>query len=129
MRGVYMIADNCGRVYYIGQSKDIEKRAKQHLYELNRDEEDWRKNKMYRLLGRIYGLDQMDLGLYVIKECEEKDLKKLEDVMIRVFKTVLNSKIPKGGEKFIQWIENIEDAIFYADFIGEKNITGLKRIW
>lgn len=129
MCGIYVIADSCGRIYYVGQSREIEKRAKAHLYEMSRDENDDRKNKMYWILGRMYDTQPIDLGLYIVRECEEKDLKKLEEVMIRVFKPVLNSKIPKGGEKFIQYIQNVTDAIQWAEFVGRKNIDGLKRVW
>lgn len=127
MIGIYMIADRAGRVYYIGQSKDIEKRAKQHIYEMQRDESDYRKNKMYWILGRMYH-SELDLGLYIVKECKENELQRLEDTMIRVFKPVLNSKIPKGGEKFIQWIDTVTDAIFYAGFIGRKKIRRINKI-
>ena len=67
MVGIYVIADADGRVYYVGKSKQIEKRAKQHLREMSRDEDDWRKNKMYWILDRMYYTQPMDLGLYVKK--------------------------------------------------------------
>ena len=129
MIGVYVIADADGRVYYVGKSKQIEKRAKKHLYEMSREENDWRKNKMYWLLGRMYYTQPMDLGLYVIRECKEEELKVLEEKMIRVLKPVLNSQIPVGGEKFIDDIECVTDAVVYADWNGLKNFNGLKRLW
>ena len=49
--------------------------------------------------------------------------------MIRVFKPVLNTQVPEGGEKFIDDIECVTDAMVYADWNGCKGLSGLKRLW
>ena len=129
MIGIYVIADADGRVYYVGKSKHIEKRAKQHLYEMSRDESDWRKNKMYWLLGRMYYTQPIDLGLYVAGECEEAWLDFHEQRIMKQLQPVLNSIVPPGCRRVIQEIDTVTDAIVYADQNTKWDFGHLKRLW
>lgn len=129
MCGIYVIADASGRVYYVGKSKHIEKRAKQHLYEMSRDEDDYRKSKMYWILGRMYYTQPIDLGLYVVGECEEEWLDFHEQRIMRKLEPVLNSIVPPGCRRVMHKIDTVTDAIVYADQNTKWDFSHLQRLW
>ena len=63
------------------------------------------------------------------EEWEKEDLQEIEADAIRELKPVLNSQVPKGCIKYIDYIESVTDAVVQADKNGQWNFEGCQRIW
>ena len=97
--GIYAITINNG-IVYIGQSKDIYKRCCQHIY--NTQNAMLNKEKKYLLLLSAQ-LGGFDVDCQTICQCEDNQLRGLEDYYIDKYKPILNIMTPNG----IQDIDNI----------------------
>lgn len=132
MKGIYAITDCDGRVYYVGQSKDLESRAKQHLREIKKDRNDYDKNKMYWILGIMYECCYHTLNFQVLDIDEnwtEEDLLEIEADTTRELKPVLNTQVPKDCIRYIDNIWSVTDAIVQAEENGRWDFGELPKLW
>ena len=128
MRGIYAIADQDGRVYYIGRSQQIDMRAWDHLAKIKQDRLQYKKTKMYLLLQDL--TKEVELRCYAIVESLMRiDLRKLEKEYIIKFKPILNTLVPSGCEKYIDKVETAEDVIKLAGLHGYWPLEEFRRIW
>ena len=128
MKGIYIIADKEGRIYYVGRSQSIDTRARSHLAKIIQDREYYKKTKMYLLLEDLTA--KVELGCYVVVESLMRiDLRKLEKEYIVKFKPILNTLVPSGCEKYIDKVETAEDVIKLAGLHGYWSLEEFRRIW
>lgn len=102
MIGIYKITNQVNNKCYIGQSICIEKRWKEHIYEAEKGDKNY---KLY-LAIRKYGIDNFTFE--VIEECSEKDLNEKEIFYIKKYDSYLNgynSTLGGQGKNFQRIIE------------------------
>ena len=80
MVGIYMIKNLKNDNIYIGQSKNIEKRWKEHIKELNGN---YHPNKKMQHDWNKYGKDYFEFSIVI--ECDIKELQELEILYIKEF--------------------------------------------
>ena len=86
-----MMTNKLDGASYIGQSKDIEKRIKQHYYHRNCPV------SAIDFAIKIYGVDNFDVT--VLEECSEDQLDELEDYYIQIYQThKCGYNIIRGGQ-------------------------------
>ena len=120
-----------GRVYYVGQSGQLDSRAHSHLVKIIQDEENYNKNKLYWLLGK---LRQCKVGLhcYALEEYfpwDGIDIKAREKENIRLLKPVLNTQVPSDCVCYMRSINNAAQAAAQADENGRWDFDGCRRLW
>ena len=131
MKGIYAITDSDGRVYYVGQSKNLEVRAYQHLNAIKKGYPEGN-NKMYWLLGNMFINDIVHLQFQVLREWEDKenvDLRLEERKIIQMLKPVLNSQVPDGCLIYMRRINSVVDAVTIADENGRWRFGDKRIIW
>lgn len=131
MKGIYAITDSDGRVYYVGQSKNLEVRAYQHLNAIKKGYPEG-DNKMYWLLGNMFVNDIVHLQFQVLHEWEDKediDLQLEEKEVIQMLKPVLNSQVPNGCVIYMRYINSVVDAVTTADKNGKWQFGDRRIIW
>jgi len=101
--GIYMVVNLINQHKYIGQSKNIKKRFKQHhLCDYNNTNNCCYNTKFYQAL-RKYGLDNFEV--IILELCEENELDALEQKYIKQFDTFKNGyNSTEGGQN---WSSNI----------------------
>ena len=133
MKGIYVIADEGGRVYYVGQSGQLENRAWGHLTKIKQDENKYDKNKMYWLLGRMYNDPLFNLlHCYILEKWSMEnniDLKKQEKEWIRQLKPVLNTQVPVDCVCYMEDIECMVEAVAQAEQNGRWDFSDCEVIW
>ena len=120
-----------GRVYYVGQSGQLDSRARSHLVQIIQDEEHCDKNKLYWLLGK---LQQCEVGLhcYALEEYfpwDNIDIKVREKENIRLLKPVLNTQVPSDCICYMKNIWNAVEAVTQADENGKWDFSECRRLW
>ena len=131
MKGIYAITDSDGRVYYVGQSKNLEVRAYQHLNAIKKGYPEGN-NKMYWLLENMFINDIVHLQFQVLREWEDKenvDLRLEERKIIQMLKPVLNSQVPDGCLIYMRRINSVVDAVTIADENGRWRFGDKRIIW
>lgn len=108
MCGIYAIGDIDGRIYYVGKSKDIEKRVEQHKREIRKGE-----TKLYTILKGLAAL--ITLEFWLLEEVKEDKLNIEESYWIRKIEPILNTQVPEGGKRFIDRVNSVADAVVIAD--------------
>ena len=92
MTGIYCIkVDNC--IAYIGKSKDVESRIRNHWTNIFRETE----NKYHLLKTSLF--HQHSLSFWIIEECKEEELGEKESKWIAALHPCLNSMFNKGNGK------------------------------
>ena len=116
MCGIYVITLESDKVMYVGKSKHIEKRVKEHIEGIDKGE-----TKMYWLLHQM---ELMGVRFWVVEECEEERLSEREAFWIKTLKPVLNTQIPAGGRRYVDKVECVTDAYTQALENGLWKIEG-----
>lgn len=104
MIGIYKITNQCNGKIYIGQSKDIEERWKEHKRKM------WVRNTLLYQAMREFGIDNFTFE--VIEECEIINLNDKEKYYISKY----NTMNPNGYN--MSTIENIQHKISW-DIVNE----------
>lgn len=102
MCGIYVITLEDDKVMYVGKSKHVEERMKEHIEGIDKGQ-----SKMYWLLKNM---EELGVKFWIVEECEEEDLSDYEKYWIKILKPVLNTQVPQGCERYIDRIECVIDA-------------------
>jgi group I intron endonuclease len=127
MTGIYKITNRVNQKFYIGQSKDIEKRWKDHKQEKSR-----KQNTILQRAFAKYGIENFDFE--VLQECTKEELNELEVKYIAEFKAQGKAEynIAEGGYgdplkyKTEEELEIIREKVRAAN-IGKKLSEEHKR--
>lgn len=106
MCGIYAITLEDDKVMYVGKSKNVLKRIKQHIEGI-----DQTKTKMYWLLNRM---ESFGVKFWLVEKCDEDELDYLEKFWIKRMKPVLNTQVPQGCERYINKVESVTEAYVQA---------------
>lgn len=106
MCGIYAITLEDDKVMYVGKSKNVLKRIKQHIEGI-----DQTKTKMYWLLNKM---ESFGVKFWLVEKCDEDELDYLEKFWIKRMKPVLNTQVPQGCERYINKVESVTDAYVQA---------------
>ncbi len=103
--GIYCIENKISNKKYIGQSRNIEKRIKEHTYNLLKHNHS---NPHLNDSFQKYGIE--NFSFYILSVCEEKDLDKLEKHYIKTCKAKNPSgyNLRDGGEGNSGWKQSEE---------------------
>ena len=97
MTGIYKITNKINNKMYIGQSKDIKKRWKQHLYEMNNKKSHSYNYELYRSM-RKHGVENFSFD--ILEECNVEDLNRREMYWVNFYDTYFNGyNKTLGGEQ------------------------------
>ena len=126
MVGIYKITNNINGKAYIGQSKNIERRWKQHIYHAINSNEDCN-SLLYKAIHK-YGIENFKFE--VITECSIDELDKLEIFYIEQYDTYYNGyNLTLGGsgnhneinkEKILGIISDLENTEMSHREIAQK---------
>lgn len=82
--GIYMIKNKLNGHMYIGLSKNIEKRIKDHFFHVNSERKDNKNKALYNAIKK-YGKDNFEWS--ILEECEQDQLKEKEIYWIKYYNT------------------------------------------
>lgn len=126
MRGIYVIESE-GRVLYVGQSENIQERARTHFRKIQNELQP--KSKMYWILWQLRKCG-LNLKCWLLEETyKAQSLKGIEDENIRQLRPVLNTQVPHDMVSYINKIQTAEEALIMANNNGQWNFTNLKLLW
>lgn len=127
MIGIYKIQNLTNGKCYIGQSKDIKRRWRNHCYSANNPTDHNYNNPLYRSI-RKYGIE--NFSFEVIEECLVSELNDKEKFYIQKYNSFFNGyNLTLGGdssaiginkEKIIGIIEDLETTEMYHSEIANK---------
>lgn len=134
MIGIYLIKNLVNGKIYIGKSKDINRRIKEHKRRSNSKMDKFKNHRLYNAISK-YGIESFNFE--VLEECEEKLLDKKEREYIKRFKSFdkrVGYNNTEGGERGDTFSNRSEQSqIKTRQLLREKSIlnpSGLKReIW
>lgn len=123
--GIYKIENTCNGKFYIGSTKNLQKRKYDHFYELRKGSH---KNKIFQRSFNKY--KEESFVFEVLEFCEPEDRLELEQIYLDVYQPPLNvSKFSTGGERIKIKArnlteENIRDIfLLYANGESQKAIA------
>lgn len=144
MTGIYKIQNNINNKIYIGQSKNIEKRLKDHKNRANDTNSNEYNRHLYRSM-RKYGIE--NFSFEIIEECNVDELNEKERYWIEYYNSFFNGyNLTFGGDssgseiyknKIINIISDLENTdktqkeIAKENEISEEMVQGINtgRYW
>jgi len=131
--GIYVIKNKINNNKYVGQSKRLEERKKDHLQGLRNNSHH---NSHLQNAFNIYG--EKNFEFKTICECEEEELDELEQYFIKLYDTHNNGyNMTDGGDKgpdnsnenHGMWRKDIHNDLLKRMYLGGRKTTELAEIF